>query len=99
MSVWSYYGVSPHTPVSITLYQQILKSENILDSSIEDKDLAIIKDNLVNLPEKEKKEAAKAFFKDVPLAFQFQKSHLALDKIPKGLFHAEVQAAINRLKL
>ena len=98
MSVWSYYGVSPYTPVSNTLYQQILKSENILDSSIEDKDLAVIKDNLVNLPKKEKIEAAKAFFKDVPLAFQFQQRHLALDKISYKLFNIEVQAAINRLK-
>ena len=97
MDIWDPYGWSTAYD-SVPRYRQILRSVNILDSSIEDKDLAVIKDNLVNLPKKEKIEAAKAFFKDVPLAFQFQKSHLALDKISHKLFNAEVQAAINRLK-
>ena len=91
--VWSYYGVSSTT----TIYQQILKSENILDRSIEDIDLALIKDNLAHLSRADGIEAAKAFFSDVNIAFQFQQSHLALDKIPKTLFNAEVQAAINKL--
>jgi hypothetical protein len=97
MDIWKEWGRSKAFD-STPSYRQIIRSANILESSIEDKDFAVIKDNLVNLNNKDNTDAAKAFFKDVPLGFQFTSRHLALDKIDYKLFDNEVQAAINRLK-
>lgn len=87
MLIWGHYG-------EYRGYYQILKSQNILDASIEDKDLAPVPQrlgtNLLGRP-------STAFFNDIPANFQFQSNHLTLDKIHLGLFSAEIKAAIDRI--
>ena len=62
-------------------YPQILKSQNLQDNTIDDSffDTPTYLDNYY--AENQKVEAAKAFFPDVPLAFQFQSDHIALDSL------------------
>lgn len=79
------------------VYKQLLKSENLKDNTIEDARFSQILYKPNDRPEQERVEAAKAFFPDVPLAFQFQADHIALDSLDINSFDAEVQAAINRL--
>ena len=79
------------------VYKQLLKSENLKDNTIEDARFSQILYKPNNSPEQERVEAAKAFFPDVPLAFQFQADHIAADSLDIYSFDAEVQAAINRL--
>ena len=78
-------------------YPQILKSQNLQDNTIDDSffETPTCLDNYY--PEYQKVEAAKAFFPDVPLAFQFQSDHLALNSLDLNSFDDEVKAAINRL--
>lgn len=78
-------------------YKQLLKSENLKDNTIEDALLSQILYVPNDRPEYERVEAAKAFFPDVPLAFQFQAEHIAPYSLDIDSFDAEVQAAINRL--
>ena len=78
-------------------YRQLLKSENIKDNTIDDSLFSQILFKTDDRPEKERVEAAKAFFPDVPLAFQFQSDHIALDSLDLDAFDDEVKAAINRL--
>lgn len=98
MDIWDYYELLPITTGGAS-YAQILRSNQILDSSIEDTNLAVLMDNLANLPFDQVATAAQAFFNNVSLTFQFQKEHFALDKISANLFDAEVTAAIDRLPL
>jgi hypothetical protein len=79
------------------VYKQLLKSENLKDNTIEDARFSQILYKPNDRPEQERVEAAKAFFPDVPLAFQFQADHIAADSLDIYSFDAEVQAAINRL--
>lgn len=79
------------------VYKQLLKSENLKDNTIEDARFSQILYKPNDRPQNERVEAAKAFFPDVPLAFQFQADHIATDSLDIYSFDAEVQAAINRL--
>ena len=79
------------------VYKQLLKSENLKDNTIEDARFSQILYKPNDRPQEERVEAAKAFFPDVPLAFQFQAEHITLDSLGEDSFDAEVQAAINRL--
>jgi hypothetical protein len=79
------------------VYKQLLKSENIKDNTIDDSLFSQILFKTNDRPENERVEAAKAFFPDVPLAFQFQSDHIALDSLGLDDFDDEVKAAINRL--
>ena len=96
MSLWS--NVFGRVIASSGLeYPQILKSQNLQDNTIDDSffETPTYLDNYYS--ENQKVEAAKAFFPDVPLAFQFQSDHIALDSLDLGAFDDEVKAAINRL--
>ncbi len=79
------------------VYKQLLKSENLKDNTIEDARFSQILYKPNDRPQNERVEAAKAFFPDVPLAFQFQSDHITTDSLDIYSFDAEVQAAINRL--
>ena len=79
------------------VYRQLLKSENLKDNTIEDARFSQILYKPNDRPQQERVEAAKAFFPDVPLAFQFQADHIANNSLGTDIFDAEVQAAINML--
>lgn len=79
------------------VYKQLLKSENLKDNTIEDSLFSQILYITNDRPEYERVEAAKAFFPDVPLAFQFTAEHIVLDSLDIDCFDDEVKAAINRL--
>jgi hypothetical protein len=92
MELWSnIFGTAFDSGVP---YPQILKSQNLQDNTIDDSffETPNYLDN--HYPEYLK---AKAFFPDVPLAFQFQSDHIALDSLDLGAFDDEVKAAINWL--
>jgi hypothetical protein len=78
-------------------YQQLLKSDNIKDNTIDESLLS----QILYKPNDANKElraiAAKAFFPDVPIAFQFTSDHIANDSLDLDSFDNEVKAAINRL--
>ena len=78
-------------------YKQLLKSENLKDNTIEDARLPQILYLTNDKPKNQREVAAKAFFPDIPLAFQFQAEHIANDSLGINSFDAEVQAAINKL--
>ena len=95
MELWSnIFGTAFDSGVP---YPQILKSQNLQDNTIDGSffETPTYLDNYY--AENQKVEAAKAFFPDVPLAFQFQSDHIALDSLDLGAFDDEVKAAINRL--
>ena len=99
-NLWMYIWGNVYGEVTVDggwVYKQLLKSENIKDNTIGDFLFSQILFKPDSSPESERVEAAKAFFPDVPLAFQFQADHIALDSLNTDDFDAEVQAAINRL--
>ena len=98
MGIWEGYGKSVWSVESPVIYTQLLRAVNILDNSIEDIDLAPILTAYSNITPIQMTAGAKTFFKEVPLQFQFQSRHLALNKLEYNYFNAEVQAAINRLQ-
>lgn len=73
-------------------YKQLLTNDNILDKSIDDEQLRPIK--LTGQVSEVDKES---LFNDIPVNFQFQGKHVALDCIKLEYFDAEVQSAINRI--
>lgn len=79
------------------VYKQLLKSENLKDNSIEDSLFSKILFKPNDTPQADRVEAAKAFFPDVPLAFQFTANHIAPNSLDLDSFDNEVKAALNRL--
>ena len=83
-------------------FKQLLKSINIADNSIGDSQLVTYSNYIPPATGADRTRAAQSYFKDVPLAFQFQSNHIALDSLGKvgngtWFYEADVQAAINRI--
>jgi len=79
------------------VYQQLLKSENIKDNSIEDERMAKTRLLTNDKPQEERFEASKGFFENVPYGFQFTSEHLTDNVLDLDSFDDEVKAAFNRL--
>ena len=83
-------------------FKQLLKSINIADNSIGDSQLVTYSNYIPPATGADRTRAAQSYFKDVPLAFQFQSNHIELDSLGKvgngtWFYEADVQAAINRI--